>query len=601
MSERTASPQPRVAFSLRLKIILTFLLISILASGLLASAIFTILQRSLFREMQNRVSGLARIGVELVDTDALERLLARLSPESAELPEEEVAAVEASADFRAISDALNAVRATEERLVHYIYLFAPTSDPDTALYVVDGDVLADLARQAAGEEASADITHFGSPFDVSEFPVARRAIAERIPLAEQEYSYDAEFNVNSLTGYAPIMARDGRTLLAVLGIDMVDTDVRAALQSATTVSLVVVAVALLLTVLASIFMGTLFTRGIVSLDEVVRKFGKENLEVRARVRSRDEVGRLGISFNAMAETIQGYSAQLEALLSAYGRFVPHELLRLLAKANILDVKLGDFVQREMTVLFSDIRAFSSLAESMTPFETFNFLNSYLRRMGPEIRANGGFIDKYIGDGIMALFPQSPDDGLAAAVAMQRGLVEYNEHRARSGYRPIGIGVGVHRGSLMLGTVGEQERMDGSVIADAVNLCSRLEALTRVYGAGILTTGPTLKALSSPQRFASRFIDKLRVKGRRETVLLFEVLDGEPAEKRALKLSYREELARAMRSYYSRRFEQALAIFDELRARNPEDEIPRIFKRRCELCANIGVPDDWQGVEQIEIK
>jgi class 3 adenylate cyclase/HAMP domain-containing protein len=597
MTERAASGQSRVAFSLRLKIILTFLLISILVSGLLASAIFTILQRSLFHEMQNRVSGLARIGVELVDRDALERLLARLAPE---LPDSEVASVEASADFRAISDALNAVRATEEQLVHYIYLFSPTSDPDMALYVVDADVVADLARQEAGESPSADITHFASPFDVSEFPVASRAIAEKIPLAEQDYSYDAEFHVNSLTGYAPILSRDGRTLLAVLGIDMVDTDVRAALRGATTISLIVVAAALALTVLASIFMGTLFTRGIISLDEVVRRFGKENLEVRAKVHSRDEVGRLGISFNAMAETIQGYSVQLEALLSAYGRFVPHELLRLLAKANILDVKLGDFVQRDMTVLFSDIRSFSSLSESMTPFETFNFLNSYLKRMGPEIRANGGFIDKYIGDGIMALFPRSPDDGLAAAVAMQRKLVEYNVHRASSGYAPIGVGIGVHTGSLMLGTVGEHERMDGSVIADAVNLCSRLEALTRVYGAGILTTGRTLKALSAPQRVASRFVDRVRVKGRRETVLLFEVLDGEPAEKRALKLSYREELARALRHYYGRRFEQALKILDELRDRNPGDEILRIFKRRCELCVNIGVPDDWQGVELIEI-
>jgi class 3 adenylate cyclase/HAMP domain-containing protein len=597
MRERAGSGQFRVTFSLRLKIILTFLLISILVSGLLASAIFAILQRSLFREMQNRVSGLTRIGVQLVDREALERLLARLAPE---LPEAEVAAVEASSDFRALSDALNAVRATEERLVHYIYLFAPTSDPDTAAYVVDADVLRDMERRAAGEAPEGDLTHFASPFDISEFPVARRAIAEKALLVEQSYSYDAEFRVNSLTGYAPILARDGTTLLGVLGIDMVDTDVRAALRSATTISLIIVAAALALTILASVFMGTLFTRGIVSLDAVVRRFGKENLDLRAAVRSRDEVGRLGVSFNAMAETIQGYSAQLEALLSAYGRFVPHELLRLLAKENILDVKLGDFVQRDMTVLFSDIRSFSALSESMTPFENFNFLNSYLKRMGPEIRACGGFIDKYIGDGIMALFSRSPDDGLAAAVAMQRKLVEYNVHRASSGYAPIGVGIGVHTGSLMLGTVGEHERMDGSVIADAVNLCSRLEALTRVYGAAILTTSRTLKA-SVPGRFASRFIDRVRVKGRRETVLLFEILDGDPPDKRVLKLSYREELARAMRLYYGRRFDEALRIIDGLRSRNPEDEILRIFRRRCELFVNLGVPDDWQGVELIEIK
>jgi two-component system sensor histidine kinase ChiS len=359
--------------------------------------------------------------------------------------------------------------------------------------------------------------------------------------------------------------------------------------------------ALLLTILVSILMGTLFTRGIVSLDEVVRRFGKENLAVRASIRSRDEVGRLGVSFNAMAETIQGYSSQLEALLSAYGRFVPHELLRLLDKQSILDVKLGDFVQRDMTVMFSDIRAFSTLSESMTPFENFSFLNSFLKRMGPEIRANGGFIDKYIGDAIMALFPRSADDGLAAAVAMQRKLVEYNEHRRTSSYPPIAIGVGVHTGSLMLGTVGEQERMDGSVIADAVNLCSRLEGLTRVYGARILTTGQTMKAVSAPGRFTSRFVDRVKVKGRVESVLLFEILDGDPPAVRELKLSYREELARALRHYYGRRFPEALKILESLRSHNPEDEILRIFRNRCELFVNLGAPPDWQGVELIEIK
>jgi two-component system sensor histidine kinase ChiS len=222
-------------------------------------------------------------------------------------------------------------------------------------------------------------------------------------------------------------------------------------------------------------------------------------------------------------------------------------------------------------------------------------------MGPVIRDAGGFIDKYIGDAIMALFPRSADDGLAAAVAMQRKIPEYNEHRRSSGYPPIGIGVGVHTGSLMLGTVGEQERMDGSVIADAVNLCSRLEALTRVYGAGILTTGRTIKALASPGSFAARFIDKVRVKGRSETVLLFEVLDGDPPAVRDLKLSYKEELARSMRLYYGKKFAEALRILEQLRSRNPQDEVVRIFRNRAELYSNLGAPDDWQGVELIEVK
>ena len=144
-----------------------------------------LLEQSLFREMQSRVGSLARIGAELVDREALRGLLGSLSPG---LSDDQVQAVEESPGFRAVSDGLNAVRASEERLVHYIYLFAPTADPGTALFVVDADAFADRQGQARGEEPSGDISHFGSVFDVSGFPVARRAIADRAARVEEAYS-----------------------------------------------------------------------------------------------------------------------------------------------------------------------------------------------------------------------------------------------------------------------------------------------------------------------------------------------------------------------------------------------------------------------------
>ena len=109
--------------------------------------------------------------------------------------------------------------------------------------------------------------------------------------------------------------------------------------------------------------------------------------------------------------------------------MPHDFLRFLGKGSIIEVKLGDQVQKEMTVLFSDIRSFTTLSEYMTPEENFKFLNSYLNRIGPEIRSHNGFIDKYIGDAIMALFPERPDDAVRAAVAMREKLREYNDERA----------------------------------------------------------------------------------------------------------------------------------------------------------------------------
>ncbi|MGA2762564.1 MAG: adenylate/guanylate cyclase domain-containing protein [Spirochaetia bacterium] len=585
----------RVNFSLRLKIILTFLLVGSAVSALLSLSVYQILNAGLLRQMQGRVLDLVRIGTNVVDSEALARLSAKVKND---LPADIVTRFERSADFSRVSDELNKVRGVESKLVRYIYTFAPTADPKTALYIVDGDVLRDTARQAAGEKTE-DISHFSSVFDISEYPVAQRALTERVPLVEDSWSWDPDFKVNSITGYAPLFARNG-AFVGVLAMDMVDTDVRAIISNATTVALAVVAAALALTVISSILLGTLFTHGIITLDKVVRTFDKDNMDVRSKLRSRDEVGRLSISFNHMAETIQEYSARQAAFLDAYGKFVPHEFLRLLEKGSILDVKLGDQTQKDMTVLFSDIMSFTTLSESMTPEQNFNFINSYLRRMGPEIRANSGFIDKYIGDEIMALFPGKPDDALAAAVAMQKKLVGYNADRAKSGYRPIAVGFGVNTGKLMLGTVGEHERMDGSVISDAVNLCSRVQTLTRVYGSSILTTGHTLKALSDPRRFTFRFIDRVRVRGKREAILLFEVLDGESEELGRRRVAYKEELSHALRLYFGRRFEESLQIVTKLREKNPDDRILGIYQRRCQNLVALGAPAEWQGIEEIEI-
>lgn len=585
----------RLSFGLRVKITVTFLIVGAAVSGVLAWTMYRVLNQGLLSQVQTRVLDLAQLGGRLVDVDALSRLAGRMG---SDLTGQQVDAVEQSADFRQVSGSLNEIRGIESNLVHYIYLFAPTADANMALYVVDGDVLALKARVKEGKAKDEEISHFSSPFDLSAFPVPRRVLAGKIPLVEDHWSYDPDFKVNSISGYTPVFGRQGQ-LLAVLGIDMVDTDVRLILSNATKVAAYVIAGALVLTALSSILLGTLFTRGIVSLDHVVRTFDGKNLGIRAEISSRDEVGRLGGSFNAMADTIQQYSLQLENLLGAYGRFVPHELLRLIGKGSILDVKLGDQSQKHMTVLFSDIIGFTSLSETMSPEDNFNFLNSYLRRMGPEIRAHNGFIDKYIGDAIMALFPENADDALAAAVAMHERLKEYNVHRHSVGYPPIAIGVGVHAGQLMFGTLGEHERMDASVISDTVNLASRLQNLTRMYGSAVLTTGSTLKAVRDPSRFRYRFIDRVRVRGRKEPILLFEILDADPVAMRERKLSYKVEFARALRTYYGKQFTKAYLMIGELFERNPEDEVLRIYRRRCETLVSLGAPESWEGVQEID--
>ncbi|HPO49525.1 MAG TPA: 7TM diverse intracellular signaling domain-containing protein, partial [Spirochaetota bacterium] len=165
--------------------------------------------------------------------------------------------------------------------------------------------------------------------------------------------------------------------------------------------------------------------------------------------------------------VETLSNNLLSLNERYDKFVPKKALKILDK-NIMQLCLGDHLQKEMTILFSDLRDFTALSETMTPEQNFRFINAYLGRVSPVIRDNNGFIDKYIGDAIMAVFPDKVENAIDCAISMLAKIKIYNIHRNKSGYKPISMGIGIHTGNIMLGIIGEEERMEGTVISDAVN-------------------------------------------------------------------------------------------------------------------------------------
>jgi len=272
-------------------------------------------------------------------------------------------------------------------------------------------------------------------------------------------------------------------------------------------------------------------------------------------------------------------AELE-IAEATSRFVPNEFLAFLGCDSIVDVKLGEAVELEMSVLFSDIRDFTTLSEQMTPTENFKFINSYLSRMEPLIVENQGFIDKYIGDAIMALFSEGADDAVKAGIAMLQTLAEYNRARASLGYVPVEIGVGINTGSLILGIVGGKSRMDGTVVSDAVNLASRIESLTKNYGVSLLITQQTFDRLTNPGDYASRVIDKVQVKGKSEWVTVYEVFDADLAEVKAGKLATLQLFTKALSLYNMKSFRQAAGLFADCLRQNPGDKVARIYWERC---------------------
>ena len=251
---------------------------------------------------------------------------------------------------------------------------------------------------------------------------------------------------------------------------------------------------------------------------------------------RDEIGQLASSFAAMRDAVRKTITDLKDTNISIERFVPQAFLAIVGKPSIVEVELGDNKRKTMTILFSDIRNFTTLSEAMTPDENFAFINAYLERMGPVIRDHNGFIDKYIGDAIMALF-ESADDAVKAGLAMLETLEAFNAERRAAGQAPIGIGMGLNTGILMMGTIGEKHRMDGTVISDAVNLASRIESLTKIYHVGLLVSQYTVESLADPKAYDIRPIDVVVVKGKTHPVTICEVFQRDPAEQRAAKAAH----------------------------------------------------------------
>jgi PAS domain S-box-containing protein len=293
------------------------------------------------------------------------------------------------------------------------------------------------------------------------------------------------------------------------------------------------------------------------------------------------------AFTQQLETMQ--QQKLYQLNKAYERFVPREFLALLEKQSILEVQLGDHVEKEITILFSDIRRFTSLSEKMTPQENFNFINSYLSRMEPIISQNGGFIDKYIGDAIMALFPTCADDAVHGAIAILKQLTIYNQDRQKSSYQPITIGIGLNTGPSMLGTVGGITRMDGTVISDAVNLASRVEDLTKIYGTPLLITEQTYVKLVDPLGYHIRVIDAVKVKGKLEKITVYEIYDADSPTIMSLKDKTRDEFEEGFVLYHFEEFKDAYPFFERVLQINPNDQVAQIYSKRCLHFQKNGIP------------
>ncbi|MEM6345754.1 MAG: adenylate/guanylate cyclase domain-containing protein [Bacteroidota bacterium] len=295
--------------------------------------------------------------------------------------------------------------------------------------------------------------------------------------------------------------------------------------------------------------------------------------------------------------------ELSKINKATERFVPYEFLRSLGRDSVLDVKLGDGVEKEVSVLFSDIRSYATLSESMTPRENFEFLNTYLGKVGPVIQTHDGFVNQYYGDGVMALFQNQVMDAISAAIEMQQAVQNYNQERSIQELPPIQIGIGLHTGSLMMGIMGDNVRMEAGVVSDTVNTAARMEGLTKLYGASLVLSGASVANIVPEARYLypMRFLGKVMVKGRQQAMDIYDCFAADAPEILAQKTKYLKPFEQALAHYMAGEFTESQRQFGAILSQWDGDlAAKRLFERSAELSQQKDLTD-WDGVDRMLTK
>jgi class 3 adenylate cyclase/HAMP domain-containing protein len=503
---------------LRPKIILAFFLVSGLVCLILTLFLHRFIERQLGGELKARLHGMAYLGSRVIDRDAHERLRAR---SSAQLGEQEIEAVEHSADYKLVVGQLDAIRAVEPDLVRFAYILIPTDDPDQARFVVDADV----HKNAAAE---VERSHFNQLYDVSKIPRLKHALAECVPAVEDDFVYDATFGVRSVSAYQPLGGEPG-ACRGVLGLDLTDKSMHEALRAAGNLAIRISLAAVGLALLVSIGMGAMLTRPVLALSATVKRFAEKDFAARTPITSRDEIGQLGQRFNAMADIIELHNKNLEHLVEErtselYAEKQTSEQLLL----NVLPAPIAERLKRnervivdsfdQVTVLFADIVGFTALSSRTTPEALVTMLDELFSLFDDLAEVHGLEKIKTIGDAYMAVagIPEPRDDHASAAARMALDMqAAMQTYAARHG-SDLAIRIGIHSGSVVAGVIG-RKKFIYDLWGDTVNIASRMES--HGIAGRIHISEATFECLRASFQCEHRGIVDIRGKGAMRTYLL----------------------------------------------------------------------------------
>jgi class 3 adenylate cyclase/HAMP domain-containing protein len=380
------------------------------------------------------------------------------------------------------------------------------------------------------------------------------------------------------------------------------------IQRITRQTAIILAVASTLSVALLLWFSRLLTSPLGRVVEAMRRIiGTSDLSSRVAVEFKDETGELAHTFNVMTGELEKAYQQIKryaykAVLAnkretkirhIFQKYVPQELIDKFFK-HPEAMLVGD--NRELAVLFSDIRGFTTISEGMLPDELVNSLNRYFSGQVDIVMNRGGIVDKYIGDAIMAFFGapvQHQDDALQSVLAgieMTEAVKTFNEGQRSMGKPEFKIGVGINYGTVTVGNIGSERKMEYTVIGDMVNLASRLEGLTKVYRQELLIAESLHEKIC--ESLDCRWLDTVAVKGKTKGVRIYTARKSLSPEQKQAWQSHNE----GMELYYRREFSAAAERFRAVQSQLSGDYVSGLFVERCERLLRSPPPIEWDGVE-----
>jgi len=548
----------RRRFPLFLKQLAVIVPVTVICMILLSNFIYNSFSARMEKQMQSELSLLARNGQHLIDGDRLARLH---SPE--DYGKEDYAAIRSRMNF------LFEGEDAEDRKGLYSTLYKAE---EGQLYIVMDDD---------------DGVNMFKPFESSE---DNELVLKQGVVRNGQWE---DANGKWLYAIGPVYDGSGN----IVGIYETGRDLSVLNREnrkiyASIIENIAIITTVLLAVVAAL--NFLLLSSIRKLRRSVMEMANGNWDAEVKLRGRDEVGDLGEQFNRMGRYIRQYIADITSFSEASYRFVPQQFFRALGKKGILDIRLGDQVQQNMSVLVANLRDFRQLSRTLTPKENFNFMNSFLKRFGPLVRKEDGLISKYSGAGFMSLFPAHPEAALRSAIAIRQELIAYNEHRKSSGFEQVDIGVAIHKGPLMMGIIGEEMRWEGNVISDDVQRTALIEQITNTLGASILVTSEFFGQLRDPERYGHRRLGRIRPEGMEESIELIDVYEGDPEPLRRAKERTKALFERGLVLCQEGRFFDARETFVEVLKANRLDKAAKLYFYLCDEYYQKGTSSGWNG-------